>query len=55
MTLDIYIQMFNNGEQIGRIILLKKISSSLLKEKYGDWPKLQDFYNLLSEQDLIIN
>ena len=53
--LDIYIQMFNNGEQMGRIILLKKISFSLLKEKYGDWPKLQDFYNLLSEQGLIIN
>ena len=53
--LDIYFQKHKNGEELRTVILLDKISSSLLKERYGVSPKVQSFYELLSTQNLIID
>ena len=53
--LDTYFQMHLNGEELGKIILAGKISSSLLKERYGASQNVQSFYELLSSKNLIIN
>lgn len=52
--LDIYFQKHINGEELRTVILLDKISFSLLKERYGVSPQVQTFYELLSAQNLTI-
>ena len=53
--LDNYFNMHKYGEELGKIILVDKISFSVLKERYGDSPNLESFYKLLLAQDWIIN
>lgn len=53
--LDSYFNMLKKGEQFGRILLLKKITFSFLKERYGDCPNFLGFYRLLLDQNWIIN
>ena len=53
ILLDKYFEEFINGEKLEPIILLKKISSTLLKEKYGASQNFQNFYELLASKNWI--
>ena len=53
ILLDKYFEIFKNGEKLEHIILLKKISSTLLKQKYGSSQNFQNFYELLASQNWI--
>lgn len=52
--LDIYFEQYTHGEKLEKIILVEKISPSLLKERYGESQNVQNFLQLLSSNNLIM-
>ena len=50
---DKYFEKFKNGEKLECAVHLKKISLTLLKEKYGTSQIAQNFFELLASQNWI--
>lgn len=48
-----YFEQFKNGEKFKCVVLLKKISLTLLKEKYGTSQNAQNFFELFASQNWI--
>ena len=53
--LDIQFQNYKKGQLPGNIILLQKISSSVVTNRYGNSEIVREFIEKLSAQNLIID